>query len=302
MDLDQLHAFERIVREGSFSKAARALDLSQPAISARIAALEARLGGPLFVRGGRRLTLTARGEQFLPYTRRALAVLDEGLEAVRAAGAGERGRVTLGIVQSLAGTFLADVVEGFHAAHPQVELFVRSAQSDSLLEMLNDGLVRLALIHWPAFGGDLTPLLHLREPLLLVVPPGHPCAGYGNHTLAEIAQAGGAFYLVQWSPPITALLTRLVGPAYPPTELPVGAVQHLLRRGRGAAVLTGTLVAADLAAGRLVTVQATDLPALTRATALVHRATAGPLTRPATDLVAALRATAAAAGLLHREP
>ncbi len=302
MDLDQLHAFERIVREGSFSKAARALDLSQPSISARIATLEAALGGSLFVRGGRRLTLTARGEQFLPYARRALAVLDEGLEAVRAAQAGERGRVTFGIVQSLAGEFLADVVERFHAAHPQAELFVRSAQSDGILEMLNDGLVRLGLIHWPAFGGDLTPLLHLREPLMLVVPPGHPSARAVAPTVTEVAQAGHAFYLVQWSPAVTALLTRLLGPAYPPTELPVGAVQQLLRRGRGAAVLTRTLVAGDLAAGRLVAVQARDLPPLARDTALVHLATAGPLTRPATDLVAELRVTAIAYGLLHSAP
>jgi DNA-binding transcriptional LysR family regulator len=76
MDIDQLRAFERIVREGSFSRAARALDITQPTISARIAALERTLGGRLFSRGGRNLTLTERVEQFLPYARRVLEVLE----------------------------------------------------------------------------------------------------------------------------------------------------------------------------------------------------------------------------------
>ena len=73
MDRDQLIAFERIVREGSFNRAARSLGIAQATISGRIAALETTLGGPLFARGGRRATLTARGDTFLPYVRCALA-------------------------------------------------------------------------------------------------------------------------------------------------------------------------------------------------------------------------------------
>ncbi len=55
MDLEQLQAFERIVREGSFSRAARSLDIAQPTISARIQALEVEVGGALFLRGGRKI-------------------------------------------------------------------------------------------------------------------------------------------------------------------------------------------------------------------------------------------------------
>src|SRR5713226_4527053 len=90
MDTDQLLAFERIVREGSFSAAARQLDIAQPTISARIQTLETEVGGPLFVRGGRHLTLTERGESFLTYAKRALEVLNEGIEAARASEEGQR--------------------------------------------------------------------------------------------------------------------------------------------------------------------------------------------------------------------
>jgi DNA-binding transcriptional LysR family regulator len=69
MDIDQLQAFERIVREGSFSRAARTLDITQPTISARIQALEQEVGSSLFIRGGRKVTLTERGESFRPSQR-----------------------------------------------------------------------------------------------------------------------------------------------------------------------------------------------------------------------------------------
>src|SRR6202011_1499538 len=80
MDFDQLAAFERIAREGSFSRAALAIGIGQPAASARIPALEAALGGALFTRG-RRISLTPLGEGFLPFARRLLETLDEGVQA-----------------------------------------------------------------------------------------------------------------------------------------------------------------------------------------------------------------------------
>src|SRR5689334_18140039 len=76
MDLDQIAAFERVVREGSFSRAAVALGIGQPAVSSRIQALEEDVGGILFLRG-RRVSLTPMGEGLLPYARRVLEVLRE---------------------------------------------------------------------------------------------------------------------------------------------------------------------------------------------------------------------------------
>src|SRR4051812_10031850 len=102
MDRAQLTAFDRIAREGSFSRAALAIGIGQPAISARIHALEAAVGGALFTRG-RRIALTPMGESFLPAARRALQVLDEGLETARLAQSGQRGRIRVGVLGSLAG-------------------------------------------------------------------------------------------------------------------------------------------------------------------------------------------------------
>src|SRR5262245_3846950 len=115
--VDQLAAFERIVREGSFSRAALALDLGQPAVSSRIVALESAVGGALFTRG-RRVALTALGEGFLPYARRALDVLGEGVEAARLAQVGQRGRIRFGALGSLAGGLVGPALGEFVRSHP----------------------------------------------------------------------------------------------------------------------------------------------------------------------------------------
>ncbi len=65
MELSQIEAFSRTVHEGSFTRAAESLNLTQPAVSARIAMLEAELGGTLFERRGRQLQLTPLGQHFL---------------------------------------------------------------------------------------------------------------------------------------------------------------------------------------------------------------------------------------------
>src|SRR5262245_37585491 len=125
MDTDQLLAFQRVVREGSFSRAARTLNLGQPAVSARILALEAQLGGALLTRG-RRLGLTPLGASFLPFVERALETLDEGVKIARASQSRKRGRVTFAALGSLAGGLLGPTLVQFVSTHPDVQCSMRS--------------------------------------------------------------------------------------------------------------------------------------------------------------------------------
>src|SRR5437868_1704227 len=96
MDAEQLRTFLQIVREGSFSKAARALDVTQPTVSARLRALEGEVGGPLLRRERPRPELTELGQTFLPFARRALDAMAQGVEAAQMARTGERGQLNIG--------------------------------------------------------------------------------------------------------------------------------------------------------------------------------------------------------------
>jgi DNA-binding transcriptional LysR family regulator len=293
MDISQLLAFERVVREGNFSRAARTLNITQPTISARVQALEHELGGPLFVRGRRRLALTELGESFLPYARRALEVLAEGVEAARLAQVGQRGRVTVGMLPSLASGFLATAVAQYHTTHPTVELFVRTGHSDQVIAMLHDGVARVGLISWPFFDTDLVPVLHFREPLVLVVPAHHPLTRQPV-TLEDVQQLGNPLLLVRWGVSMMPVLAHLNTQAGPVVEVPIETVLQLLRRGVGAAFLTRTLVADDLAARRLVEVPVASLPPLVRESVLVRLARDETLPAVITEFVAVLRDAAGA--------
>jgi LysR family transcriptional regulator, low CO2-responsive transcriptional regulator len=302
MATDQLLAFQRIVREGSFSRAAFALGIGQPAVSARIAALEQAVGGPLFTRG-RRVALTPLGESFLPYVRRALDVLGEGLEVARQAQGGKRGRVTLGALGSLAGGLVGPALAQLLGDHPELECLVRAGDHERVLELLWDGMVELALVAWPcteAFAAELEPLLVLHEPVPLVVSPMHPLARRRKLTRAELVREARPLYRLRWWRNHHPELVRMAEESGRSVDVPMEAARQLVVSGLGAGFFTRTYIADELARGQLVTLELRDFAPLRRDAALVRRGRAVPLSPAGVQLMAALRKQAQTLGLLAR--
>lgn len=270
MDIDQLLAFEHIVRLGSFSRAAQILDISQPTISARIRHLEEEVGGLLLLRRGRSVTLTERGECFLPYVQRALAVLEEGKEAAHLAETGQRGRLMIGTIESLTGGFFAKALTRFYRHHAQVEIFVRTEHTVNIVTMLEDNIIKMGLITWPFMGADLVPILHFREPLVLVVAPHHPLASRDHVTLEEATQLGSPMLQVRWGPLARPLLPQLRELSQEKVEVPIDTARQMVIGGIGATFLTHTLIVDDLKEKRLIEIPVSDLPPLYRKSALVR--------------------------------
>jgi DNA-binding transcriptional LysR family regulator len=294
VDIDQLIAFDRIVREGSFSRAAVALGIGQPAVSSRIFGLEESLGGALFARG-RRISLTALGDSFLPYVRRVLEVLGEGVEAARLARSGQRGRIRLGALGSLAGGLVGPAMASFVRTHPDVECSLKSADHEVLVELLLDGILELALITWPCpepLAGELLPLFVFHEPVVLVAHPRHPLALRGRVKRDEIAGLARPLLRLRWWPTDPAELSRLALKAGTPVQVPMETARHLVLSGVGAGFFTRTYVAEDLIRGALREVQVRGLRRIFRHSALVRRRRTLPLSSAAADLVQALRAQA----------
>ena len=123
------------------------------------------------------MVLTDLGASFLPFARRALEVLDAGVESARQAQVGQRGRVSIGVLESLSGSFLGPALARFHAEHPEVEVLVRAGRHEQLVELFHDAVIRLALLAWPSHDvltGDVEVLLTLREPVVLAAAPASP--------------------------------------------------------------------------------------------------------------------------------
>jgi LysR family transcriptional regulator, carnitine catabolism transcriptional activator len=144
--LPSLKAFISVARARSFVEAARSLHVSQPALSRTIHLLEDQLGTRLFDRDTRNVSLTAAGEALLPVVERLSGDYEHAFSELARTFAGERGRVVVGALPSIASLRLPRLIAGFQRGHPGVEIVVRDTLSRSLEQQFIERQVDLGLI------------------------------------------------------------------------------------------------------------------------------------------------------------
>src|SRR5262245_19826207 len=176
MELDHVEAFVALVRRGGFTRASSTLGLSQPAISRRVHLLEEELGAPLFERTRSGGVLTDAGRAFLPHAEALLASMRDGMDAVAALGAGDRGPGTLAVVGTLASSSLTERLRRFRAAHPAIEVRLRTALSAEVSGLVRRGDATLGLRYHADPHPDLVSSVLHHEPLLPVCAARHPLA------------------------------------------------------------------------------------------------------------------------------
>ena len=118
----EMHFFSLLVRLGSFSAAARELGVTTPAVSKRLAQMEARLGVQLLHRNTRRFTVTPEGELYLSHARRILADIDDLEQLVSGATAAPKGLLRVNATLGFGRTQIAPVISRFCARHPDVQV------------------------------------------------------------------------------------------------------------------------------------------------------------------------------------
>lgn len=149
MDLSALQAFVEVARARSFSDAADALYLTQPAVSKRIAGLEQQLGSRLFDRIGRRIDLTEAGEVLLP---RAQRLLEEAEDLTRMLGnlSGEtHGTLLMATSHHIGLHRLPPVLRTYSQDFPQVRLDIRFMDSEAACRAVQTGELQLAIVTLP---------------------------------------------------------------------------------------------------------------------------------------------------------
>lgn len=178
MDFSSLDVFRAVAAAGSVTRAAAALDRAPSNVTTRIRSLEDDLGAALFLRDGKRMTLTAEGETFLGFALRLLALEAEARSAVRPGV--PAGRLRLGAMESTAASRLPAPLARYHAAYPDVALELVTGTSRDLAARVREHDLDCALIAaLPGEEGatDLDPALEAApvfvEDLLLVAPLGH---------------------------------------------------------------------------------------------------------------------------------
>jgi len=292
MTFDQLETFVAVARARSFSRAAVLLNLAQPTISGRIAALESALGSILFLRHGHTLELSEAGRALLPYAERMLALRTEGLHEVQRLVLGGLGRLTLGANPTCSQYLVPRLLESFRRAHAGVPIWVRTALSPSLMESLHDGTIQLAICSQAQIAVQAQVLWHYEDPLLLVAARNHPLAKAGECSRSNLANH--TILSTQAGP--TRLGLRHILP--PDREVPIAieatageVMRQLLRDGVGVTVLPALAIWEELARGELASIRVRDaeLPAYEVALVQWSGRALSPAARAFAELVYATR-------------
>jgi DNA-binding transcriptional LysR family regulator len=170
MELRHLRYFVAVAETLSFRKAAGHLSVSEPALSQQVADLEDELGLKLFTRNSRRVELTEIGRVFLHGAKRTLASAKEAVAQAQEAAAGERGRLSIGIIGQLVLAFLPDALARFRERFPLVEITVQNMDSRAQIEAISNGTIMLGIGdagHSLAEGDSLAATLLLRCPFCI---------------------------------------------------------------------------------------------------------------------------------------
>ena len=240
--LPQIEAFLEVARHQNLSRAAEALFLSQPTLTARLQSLEASLGE----------------------LRRGVA-----------------GRLVLGAPPTVSTYTLPALLALFHAAHPGVRLAVKTGTSEEILQMVLHDQVQLGIMRSLHHAETETVPLYT-DALVLIAGPGHRLAGPGTDGKARLADlAGEVLVLFGHSSSFLEFTTATFRQAgvLPRSVLEldnIEAAKKMVERGLGVSLVPASTVGAELAAGTLTRIELVDAAPVRREIVAVRRKDAGP--------------------------
>jgi LysR family hydrogen peroxide-inducible transcriptional activator len=176
MDLNQLRYFLAVARTGSFVRAAEEESVAQPSLSQQIKKLEAALGVPLFDRLGRGVRLTRYGQALVARAEHIIRAVKEAEKEICSLQRPDQGQLTVGVIPTVLPYAMAQPLAAFRASAPLVNLEVREATTEKLLEGLRTGQLDVAVLALPVRQPEIVCAELFREPLLVAVPLEHPLA------------------------------------------------------------------------------------------------------------------------------
>ncbi|MFO1218009.1 MAG: LysR substrate-binding domain-containing protein [Burkholderiaceae bacterium] len=168
----QMRVFSEAARQLNFARAAEALHITAPAVTMQIKEFEAQIELPLFERRGRQVQLTMVGEYMLSYVRRVLSVLKDAEDTLARFKGLTGGQLAIGMV-STAEYFVPRLLAQFRAEHPAVDLRLRLANREQLVELLQRNEVDLAVMGRPPREMATRAEPFAMHPHVLIAPPGH---------------------------------------------------------------------------------------------------------------------------------
>lgn len=245
MDIRVLKYFLAVAREGNITRAAEALQMTQPPLSRQLKALEEEIGKPLLIRGSKQVSLTEDGLLLKKRAEELVALLEKTEAELKATDEATLGDVYIACAETDAVALLAQVAEAVHRDHPLVHYQLHSGDASIVCEKLDRGLVDFGLVIGPV---DEDKYHAIRLPgddvWGVLMPADHPLAAQAAVCAEDLA--GAPLILSHQGSVSSALATWLHADEQPPRVVLrydlIYNASHFVARGLGLAIVLDRLI------------------------------------------------------------
>src|SRR5215475_10265728 len=260
--LRQMRVFAAVARHLSFTRAARELHLTQPAVSQQVKLLEEEVGLPLFEQIGRKVHLAPAGAELLRYTDQAMELLRQASESLAAMRGLKRGLLKLGAV-STAKYFAPSLLSAFTPAYPEVTIKFDVGNREEVIKQMADNEVDLVIMGRPPRELQTIAEPFAKHPLVIIASPDHPLA---TRKRIPLKQLGTEQFLIREEGSGTrASMEHVFRERHVPFRVSMEVssnetIKQAVMAGMGISFISAHTVGLELAAGKLVCLDIAGLP------------------------------------------
>ena len=188
MNLRDLKYIVKVAETASFARAAKACNVSQPALSMQVKKLEDELGALIFERGQKKFYITPIGQEIITKAKELLRTSDEITELARSAKDPLAGNITIGAFPTLAPYFFPKILPALSKNLPHLKIFMVEEKTELLIKKLERGEIDAAFIAIPSENKNLEHIEILQDEFLAALPSKHPLTNKNKITRTEFAK------------------------------------------------------------------------------------------------------------------
>ncbi|MFC6331272.1 selenium metabolism-associated LysR family transcriptional regulator [Paenibacillus septentrionalis] len=264
LNFHQLHIFHTVADRGSFSAAAQALYMTQPAVTMQVQSLEEYFGTKLFMRSTKKIELTEAGKVLLPYAKRSIDLIRDTDQAMTSFTQQQKGRLLLGASLTIGESILPRWLGPFGKEYPNIGISMKVMNTTHLIEEIETHQLNFAIIEAPIQHHDMHIEAVMEDELVLVVPADHPLTKLGTPLSLENVLKYPFILREQGSGTRQVMEDKLIENGYDPQQLQIvmelgstGAIKSAVEAGLGISFLSVSSVKHEAALG-LISVLSID--------------------------------------------
>jgi DNA-binding transcriptional LysR family regulator len=214
MEFRHVRSFLSLAETLHFGRSARLLNLSQPALSLQVKALEGELGVQLLARNRQGTVLTEAGQAFREDAAIALEKLEFAKRKAQWASAGRLGHIRIGFISTAGFEIVPNLMRRFRKSYPDVEFSIRNILTGAQLEMIGDGSLDVGFLRLPIENRNEIEVTTVhREPFVAILPSWHSLSAKKEIRLRELKGNPFVLYAREYAPGFRDLLTRILSNA-----------------------------------------------------------------------------------------